>query len=109
MSSLPPHPPHASIEITPDAPVEYVNWVRIAHSATDIVFDFAQLLPGLPQGKLRSRIVMSPLGAKLLFRALADNIAKFEASYGEIHVPGGSTLADHLFRPPQPPEPPAEK
>jgi hypothetical protein len=47
---------------------------------------------------------MSPLGAKLLYRALAENLARYEAAFGEIKVPGESTLADHLFHPPAPPE-----
>ena len=56
-----------------------------------------------------SRIVMSPLGAKLLYRALAENLAKYEAAFGEIKVPGSGSLAEHLFRPPNPPENPPEK
>jgi hypothetical protein len=56
---------------------------------------------------------MSPLGAKLFYRALAENLARYEASFGEIKIPGGNSLADFLFKPPQtpsapptPPEPP---
>ena len=56
--------------------------------------------------RMQSRIVMSPLGAKLFHRALTENLGKFEAAYGEIIVPRGSTLADQLFHPPQPPEKP---
>jgi hypothetical protein len=49
---------------------------------------------------------MSPLSAKLLYRALAENLARYEAAFGEIHMPV-STLADHLFKPfQQPPEGP---
>ncbi len=108
-------PPRASgpqlppLEIPPDLEVEYVNLVRIAHSPSELVFDFAHLLPGGAPARVRSRIVMSPLGAKLFYRALAENLAKYEASFGEIGVPGDSTLADHLFRPPAPPEKPKEK
>jgi isocitrate dehydrogenase kinase/phosphatase len=91
-----------------DLEVEYVNLVRIAHSPSELVFDFAHLLPGSSPAKVRSRIVMSPLGAKLFYRALAENLAKYEASFGEISVPGASSLADHLFRPPSPPENPKE-
>jgi hypothetical protein len=40
---------------------------------------------------------MTPLHAKLLLRALADNLAKYEAQFGEIQVPTG--LADQLFKP----------
>jgi hypothetical protein len=49
---------------------------------------------------------MSPLGAKLLHRALTENLARYEAAFGEIKIPGESgTLADFLFRPPAPPDP----
>jgi hypothetical protein len=118
----PPAPPPIPLEFPPNLPVEYVNLVRIAHSASELVFDFAHLLPGAPAAQVRSRLIMSPLSAKLFFRALADNLAKFEHSFGEIPVPGDSTLADSLFRhppaghspaagpnspnPPTPPKPP---
>jgi hypothetical protein len=47
---------------------------------------------------------MSPLGAKLLQRALAENLSRYEAAFGEIKVPGEGSLADFLFRPPAPPK-----
>jgi hypothetical protein len=49
---------------------------------------------------------MSPLSAKLLVRALAENLSRFESAFGEINVPTNSSLAENLFRPHQPPEPP---
>jgi hypothetical protein len=91
------------LEVPEGLEVEYVNLVRIAHSPSELVFDFAHLLPGGMPAQVRSRIVMSPLGAKLFYRALAENLAKYEAAFGEINVPGDSTLAEHLFRP-HPPE-----
>jgi hypothetical protein len=107
------HPPRPSafppLEVPLDFPVEYVNLVRIAHSPSEIVFDFAHLLPGNPAARMMSRIIMAPLGAKLFFRALAENLSKFETAYGEINVPSGASLADQLFRPPQPPENPPER
>jgi len=41
-------------------------------------------------------------------KALTDNLARYEAAYGEIRIPTNSSLADNLFRPFQgpPPEPP---
>jgi hypothetical protein len=107
MSSTPPRPPAHQVpplEVPPDLEVEYVNLVRIAHSPSELVFDFAHLLPGNPAARVRSRIVMSPLGAKLFYRALAENLAKFETTFGEVSIPGDHTLADHLFKPPAPPD-----
>ena len=109
MSSLPPRPPASPfppMEIPADLRIEDVNLARIAHSPSELVFDFAQLLPGVTPARVAARIVMSPLGAKLFFRALAENLAKYENSFGEIAIPGNSTLADHLFRPNIPPDKP---
>lgn len=78
----------------------YTNVVRIAHSPSEMVFDFGRLLPGEKNAPIKARVMMSPLSAKLLARALADNIAKFETNFGEIVVPQGKSLADHLFNPP---------
>jgi hypothetical protein len=49
------------------------TWYAFSHSPSELVFDFAQLLPGASAVQVRSRIVMSPLGAKLFFRALEEN------------------------------------
>jgi hypothetical protein len=52
---------------------------------------------------------MTPLSAKLLLRALKENLARYEAALGEINVPNANTLADNLFKPFQPPpDPPKE-
>ena len=83
--------------------VTYTNLARIAHSPADIVIDFAHLLPGEKTATVSSRVLMSPLSAKLLLRALADNISRYEAAFGEIQVPVNSSLADSLFRPTQQP------
>jgi hypothetical protein len=108
-SPRPAAPHFPPLEVPPDLAIEYVNLVRIAHSPSEIVFDFAQLLPGNQAARMQSRIVMSPLGAKLFFRALAENLSKFENTYGEINVPSGTTLADQLFKPPPPPEDPSKR
>jgi len=84
----------------------YSNLARIAHSPADFVIDFAQILPGENKANVCSRILMSPLSAKLLLRALSENIARYEANLGEISVP--TTLAENLFRPFHPPEHPKE-
>jgi hypothetical protein len=95
-----------TLDVPPNLEVEYVNMARIAHSPSELVFDFAHILPGSGPAKISSRIVMSPLGAKLFHRALTENLAKYEATFGEIKVPGDATLADNLFRPHTPPDKP---
>lgn len=86
------------MQIPEDLEVEYVNLVRIAHSPSELVFDFAQLLPGGGPAKISSRIIMTPLAAKLFARALLENLQKFEAQFGQISTPGNQSLADYLFK-----------
>ena len=100
----PSQPQMPPLEIPQELVVEYVNLVRISHSPSELVFDIAQLLPGSSPAIVQSRIVMSPLSAKLFQRALAENLSKYETSFGEISVPGNSSLANHLFHNPNPPE-----
>ena len=95
--------------IPEDLEATYINLVRIAHSPSEMVFDFAHLLPGSRPAKVRNRIVMSPLGAKLLHRALTENIKRYEAAFGEIQITGSKSLADYLFRPAPPSEEPPEE
>lgn len=98
------------IEISPDLSPIYANLVRIAHSTTDFVLDFARFLPGESKASVLARVVLSPLAAKLLLRALTENISRYENTFGVIAIPVMDTasLTDNLFRPPHPPEgPPA--
>lgn len=106
--STPPKPTGPALEIPANLDIVYANLARIAHSPSDIVIDFAHILPGEPTAKIRARIVMTPLSVKLLLRALTENMARYEAAFGEINIPINSTLAENLFKPFQPPEPPKE-
>ncbi len=106
--TTPPQPPGPKIIIPEGMEPVYANLARISHSPADIVVDFAHILPGETSANVRSRVVMSPLSAKLLLRALNENIARYEAAFGEIMVPSNNSLAESLFRPPHPPEPPKE-
>lgn len=100
--AAPPTPPAAppiSIELPANLEAVYSNFALITHSPSELVFDFARALPNMPKARVYARVIMTPLNAKLLLRALADNLSKFEAQYGEIVVP--THLADQLFRPPK--------
>jgi hypothetical protein len=98
-------PPSPSLEVPSGLDIVYANLARISHSPADIVVDFAHILPGESSATVKARVLMSPLSAKLLMRALAENLARYESVFGEIVVPNTS-LAENLFRPHQPPEPP---
>jgi len=106
--TAPSQPAGPKINVPEGMEPAYVNLARISHSPADLVIDFAHLLPGETTANIRSRVVMSPLSAKLLLRALTENLARYEATFGEISVPSSSSLAENLFRPPHPPEPPKE-
>jgi hypothetical protein len=106
--TAPSQPAGPKINVPEGMEPAYVNLARISHSPADLVIDFAHLLPGETTANVRSRVVMSPLSAKLLLRALTENLARYEATFGEISVPSSSSLAESLFRPPHPPEPPKE-
>ncbi len=84
----------------------YANLARISHTPAELTLDFARLLPGDAVARVVARLLMSPIGAKLFYRALGENLASYEASFGEIHIPGDTNLADELFRPVRPPDPP---
>jgi hypothetical protein len=93
--------PHLELPI--DLEPVYANLVRITHSPSEIVIDFALLLPAARSAPVKSRILLSPLSAKLFHRALTENLAKFESNFGEIVIPSDHSLAARLFRPPQTP------
>ena len=106
--TAPSQPAGPKINVPEGMEPAYANLARISHSPADIVIDFAHLLPGETSANIRSRVVMSPLSAKLLLRALTENLARYEAAFGEITMPSNNSLAESLFRPPHPPEPPKE-
>ena len=87
-----------SIEFPPTLDAVYANFALITHSPSELLIDFARVLPNM-RARVQTRIVMTPLNAKLLLSALSENLGKFEAQFGEIVVP--TQLADHLFKPPR--------
>lgn len=84
------------IELPQDLEEVYSNFALITHTQSEFVIDFARLMPNLPKARVRSRVIMTPMNAKLLLHALAENIKKFEQQHGEIKTPkkgfpGGSS------------------
>lgn len=80
-------PPRISVELPGNLEATYANLTLISHSTSEIIMDFARAMPNTPKAKIYSRVVMTPMNAKLLHRALADNLSKFEEKYGEIKIP----------------------
>jgi len=66
----------------------YSNLVFIAHSASEVILDFARALPGLPKPKVYARVILTPQHAKSLLMALDQNLKNYETQFGPIKLPG---------------------
>ncbi len=90
-----------NIELTEDIALGvYSNLAIITHSPAEIISDFVQLMPGMPKGNVRSRVIMTPQNAKRYLRALSDNIQKFEQSFGVIEENDAHNMPPMNFGPP---------
>jgi len=67
----------------------YSNMALISQSPHEIIIDFARVVPGVRKTKVYARIIMTPAHAKMLYKALEQNIKKFESQHGAIKIPGG--------------------
>ncbi len=87
-----------NIELPANLEPTYANFALISHSPSEIIFDFAQMLPNQPAVKVKARVVMTALNAKLLLSALQDNLAKYESKFGKVTMPGDAgNLAREFF------------
>lgn len=79
-----------SIESEPHAAAGvYSNLMMVTHRKEEFVLDFLFVHPqrgpdGEQVANLRSRVITSPEHVKRIVRALQDNIARYEAKFGEI-------------------------
>jgi len=82
-----PQGPNIQIEI-PEKESEgiYANLAFIQHSPSEVVIDFARVLPNVPKSKVYARIVMTPYNAKALLNALEENLKRYETQFGPIKV-----------------------
>jgi len=88
--------PQQTIRITLDdniAQGEYINFANIIHSPSEFVIDLGRIVPGRPDVKIYSRVIMTPLHAKQLLEALAHNIGLYEQKFGEIRVEGAQQFS----------------
>ena len=67
-----------------EAEGNYSNLAIISHSPAEFIVDFVKMMPGVPKAKVKSRIILTPQHAKRLYKALKENVAKYEAQHGEI-------------------------
>jgi hypothetical protein len=102
-----PRPMQINIEVPPDLDATYANLALITHSASEVILDFARVLPNTPKAKVYARIITTPLHAKLLLKALSENLERYEAQFGEIKTPdAGNMLAQQFFGGVKPPDAP---
>jgi hypothetical protein len=62
----------------------YSNLALISHSESEFILDFIFFQPQQGKAKVRSRIITSPSHLKRMLTALQENLAKYEAHFGEI-------------------------
>ena len=74
----------------------YSNVVFIAHSASEVILDFARALPGLPRAKVYARAILTPVCAKQLLQALEQNLKTYEEQFGPIKLPGDPSRGKEL-------------
>ncbi|MCS7081845.1 MAG: DUF3467 domain-containing protein [Bacteroidetes bacterium] len=102
MAETPP-PQELSLEISPEvAEGTYANLAMIAHSPSEFILDFIRLMPGMPQGRVKARIILTPDHAKRLLAALRENIELYERQYGPIRDPGAGPEWPTVLRGPLP-------
>lgn len=65
-----------------DAKGSYSNMMQVLHTKEEFILDFFLNAP--PQAMLASRIIMSPAHAKRMAAALAENIKRYEQSFGPV-------------------------
>jgi Protein of unknown function (DUF3467). len=64
----------------------YSNLAIITHSPAEFILDFTRIVPGAAKAKVFARIISTPQHAKMLMKALKENIDKYEARFGEIKL-----------------------
>ena len=95
MSQAPqPQPVQLSIELPNDLEAIYANFALITHSPSEVILDFARVLPGAPKAKVHARLVMTPMNAKGLHKALGENLDNYEKQFGAIKLPDQPAGAD---------------
>ena len=63
---------------------QYSNLVMIHHNAEEFTFHYVYLFTNGTHGKLVSSLIVSPSHAKRLWKALGENIGRYEAQFGPI-------------------------
>ena len=77
----------------------YVTFANIIHNPAEFVLDFGRLMPGRTDVRVLSRVITTPVHAKQILAALAQNVSLYEKNFGPIRTdfeaprPGGTESA----------------
>ena len=63
---------------------QYANYFRVGYNANDFIFDFGQVFSGNEEAELYTRIITSPVYAKIFSELLQDSISQYEDLFGPI-------------------------
>lgn len=86
------------LEVPATLNATYANGAIVNHTFSEIIVDFAQIMPNDPRVRVQSRVVMTPANAKAFLNALRENLDRFEQTHGEIALPPKPvSLAEQLF------------
>ena len=86
------------VEFPANMSATYSNGVMVSQTTSEIVLDFIQILPNDARARVQSRVIMTPSGAKAFYRALGQNLERYEQTHGEIKTPlPPASLAEQLF------------
>jgi hypothetical protein len=70
---------------------QYSNLVMLHHNLEEFTLNFIYIFPNGAQGKLLTSVIVSPGHAKRIWRALRENIERYESQFGPIkEAPEGS-------------------
>lgn len=84
----------------------YSNVMRVSHSPFEFTFDFGAMPVGPEDAgtvTVYNRVIMSPSHAKIMLRALQDNLKTFEKKFGKIKLPEltegkpGVSISDQVY------------
>lgn len=64
----------------------YINFANIIHSNSEFFIDLGRAVPGKTEVKIYTRAIMTPMHAKQLLEALAQNVALYEQKFGPIRT-----------------------
>jgi len=83
-------PKQIQIQVKTDDTIQagvFSNFARISHTLEEFTLDFLYIQENPPFGKLQSRVIFTPSHAKRFFKALEENIRRYEGSHGAIKAP----------------------